>query len=612
MTLIGKTSARDFRLRAIGFIAAGILSALPASAQWISQSIPLVKGWNAIFLHVDDTHESLNSIIDANTNIPVTEVWRWNPPSTRQITDAQEPGEVLSEWSSWVRGVSNSVLQRMKGDTAYLVHAQTNYTWTIKGRPVPPRHIWTSSGLNLLGFPTAPTNPPTFAAFLGAASSNDLQFTDANTKIYRYRGGELTNNPVQIQSSGRTSNQVVRGQAFWINSGSVFNRYFGPFEVSLAGDKGPNFGDGGSSYRFRLSNLSRSNITVTLKLLPSETEPAGEDEIVGVPPLIIRGAMNVTNLTYAYQSLPVGGSNSWTLTPIGAQGSEIEVVLGLDRTAMPPTPGSYVAGILRFTDSLNFTEVHVPVEATTASLGGLWVGGASVTMVDTYLKSYESAPGDQLATDTNGAYVVTGIRTNLSAVPAAYPLRLIVHSQTNGSARLLQRVYHGMNSASNLVVATRESALDPRYLSSARRISSTQLPWSEANTGWPFQGGDFAWGGALTARVTTAYDDQASNPFLHTYHPDHDNRIADFSTLQPRGAESYSIERDIGFQITPPGDDFGSRITAGQTLSGTYSETIRLKSLTRPDATTDTRTYTVRGFFSLSRISGITTLTTPP
>ena len=34
----------------------------------------------------------------------------------------------------------------------------------------------------------------------------------------------------------------------------------------------------------------------------------------------------------------------------------------------------------------------------------------------------------------------------------------------------------------------------------------------------------------MATTVTLSYNDQASNPFLHTYHPDHDNLDATFST----------------------------------------------------------------------------------
>ena len=69
-------------------------------------------------------------------------------------------------------------------------------------------------------------------------------------------------------------------------------------------------------------------------------------------------------------------------------------------------------------------------------------------------------------------------------------------------------------------------------------------------------------GGTLTATATIAYDDQASNPFLHTYHPDHDNLDAFFQNEQPIGYESYQIMRQFTLVISPPGSDFASMTTS--------------------------------------------------
>src|SRR6185503_21259748 len=120
------------------------------------------------------------------------------------------------------------------------------------------------------------------------------------------------------------------------------------------------------------------------------------------------------------------------------------------------------------------------------------------------------------------------------------------HNPTNGNAVLLQRVYYGLDQFTNVVVASGESALHPGYLKAARRISSTFLPWTVGNTGWPLSGN---LGSAQTLStllpVTLPFSDPAANPFLHTYHPDHDNLNVTFDASQPQGLESYTVERTI-------------------------------------------------------------------
>jgi hypothetical protein len=588
-----------------------LLTIVPASAQWITQSLDLKAGWNAVFLHVDASYTTLDALVAADASNPIIEVWRWNPPSTTQFTDSPQNPNAGSEWTGWIRTQTGGSLQRLLGDVAYLVRVGTNaatYTWTIKGRPVVPRHEWTITGLNFVGFPTLPSNPPRFDAFL--AQSPELQ--TANPEIYSYNGGDLgPNNPSRLLQTLYRNTPVKRGQAFWIRSGTVFNRYFGPFEVALSSPAGVDFRDNVSAYALRLRNLSISSLTINLRLTPSETPPPGQSNIVATPPMLIRGALNTTNLTYGYTNLPTASVRSWTLAARGLPGSEIEVVLGLNRSLITANPGSLLAGVLEFTDSLGQLRVDVPVSAVSASSAGLWVGGASVNQVRHYLKSYERDAANNPVATPDGNYVVTNLDTSLGGVPRAFPLRLIVHNPEVGNAVLLQRVFYGLDANTNLIVATGESALAPAYLKDARRISAVHLPWTSTNTAWLFNG-RLRSQTNLTATVALGYDDQASNPFLHSYHPDHDNLNETFKTVRPQGSESYSVQRDITLNVTPPADDFSSLVAAGLKLTGDYTETITVRGLARAGGLFDTRQFEVHGVFSLNRVSDTPTLALAP
>jgi hypothetical protein len=199
----------------------------------------------------------------------------------------------------------------------------------------------------------------------------------------------------------------------------------------------------------------------------------------------------------------------------------------------------------------------------------------------------------------------------MQPVPMAYPLRLIVHNPASGPATLLQRVYYGFNAVSNAIISNQESALARNLLGASRRLSASHLPWSDANPGWDLSGA-LAPGVTLTASVTTGFNDQAANPFLHTYHPDHDNLNATFKNELPQGSESYTVVREITLSVKPPANDFNSRIAAGLQLAGDYLETIRVQGLARAGNTFDTRQFEVRGAFELNRINEIPTLTRVP
>jgi len=580
-------------------------------AHWLTQSFDLRAGWNAVFLHVDASHASIAQHLASYPAASIEEIWLWRPPTSlaQFVQNPQQPTTGGSQWLSWKRlEAGTSPLQTLIPNAAYLVRVRSdiaNYPWQLKGKAAAPRYQWTSSGLNFFGFPTVPAAPPVFEDFL-AQSPPDFQQT---AEIYRYPGGDLgPGNPLGIVALRATP--VRRGEAYWIRAGEVYNRYYGPFEVVAGGTGLVSFGDALGSVSLRLRNLTPGRLTVALNLAASEVPPAGQPAITGTPPLLVRGERSLTNLTYGYTRLPVGTPQSWTLAAYGQPGSETEIVLGLDRSVLTGNVGDLLAGLLQFTDSLGQSRVDIGVSATIGSTAGLWVGGAAVTQVGHYLKTFERGADERPLVTTGGHYIVTGTNTSLGGVPATYPLRLIVHNPASGPAVLFQQIFHGLNAAANPVVASRESSLARSRLAEAHRISAAHLPWSAGNAGWDFNG-NLALGVNLTTRVTNRFDNHSSNPFLHTYHPDHDNLDPRFKKEAVQGSESYTIVRDITLKVTPSGDDFAARTSVGQSLNGAYAETIRLLGLARPGNTVDTREFEVRGIFTLNRISDIPVVTRP-
>ena len=910
--------------------AALLLTVASARAQWLTQSFTLKPGWNAIYTHVDASYLSLDNLVP-DASGPVAEVWLWKPTfSTIQFITSPTNSSLDSRWAVWTsaRGDTDT-LTTLVGNGAYLVNnrATTNYVWTVKGKPVPPTYQWTTTGLNLLGFPTPTTSPPNFTSYLTPAPGLDLSKTLQNAAhVFRYQGGNLgSTNPVEVVSVAAPTTPVTRGQSFWVTgSTNYYNRYYGPVEVALQNTAGIPYGDTLGTYSLRLKNLTTTTRTVTFNLVASETPPAGQLAIAAVPQLLVRGALSPTTLTYAYTVL---AGQQFTLTPQGQVGSELQVVLGLNRTAMTAASGSLYAGILRITDTAGLQQTDVPVSATVPNASGLWVGSASINQVGQYLKSYPkvdttqtdqtaqinaaaaaasrppngaempgaqwlaretnfnrgysaiassldgrtlvaaaatngalyvsqdfgtswttrdtnrswaeltcsadgsimvgtvfngpiyvssnygtnwaatasgsaawvglagSADGNKLAavvqngtlstssdrtnwvsrsgagtrnwssvamsadganlvasvnpgqiytsadggvtwranafstnwtavassadgttllaavnpgflyrstdagatwnavattnrwnsvasstdgrrlaatvangqiytsddagvtwtardqnrnwddiissgdgtrlaavvnggaiytlsrtfasytvdsttglvTDQNGLYLSSGVNTNLAKVANVFPLRLILHNRSAASQiSLLQHVYVGQGTnTTNTVVATRESLLDPAQLASARRITATHLPFSRSNTVWT-NSGTFNPGSVVTFTVTTGYKDQTSNPFLHTFHPDHDNLDANFKTVLPRGVESYDITRTLKLTFTPAGNDFASLTAAAQSRSGTYEETMTIGA--QGGASRDFR---LSGSFTLQLISPIATLTIP-
>jgi hypothetical protein len=81
------------------------------------------------------------------------------------------------------------------------------------------------------------------------------------------------------------------------------------------------------------------------------------------------------------------------------------------------------------------------------------------------------------------------------------------------------------------------------------------------------------WGESASFTVLLGYN-ASTNPFVHSYHPDHDNWDARFEEQLENKEESYTVERKITFDFspTPPAglNEPGWGVT---TLGGTYTET---------------------------------------
>jgi hypothetical protein len=585
-----------------------LLWILPAGAQWITQTNQLKGGWNAVYLHVDASHAPISEVLAAATSID--EVWLWSPPTGEQFFDSpQAPTESGSQWSKWTRSLGpSSPLQRLIPNSAYYVRvndSRTEYAWTVKGKPVAPRYQWSGSGLNFIGF-SSPSGPMGYERFFLPASA-----LLESAEIYRSPGGAFgSGNPLRLFDYARTT--FTRGEAVWMRLNTGFNRYFGPFEVSLPGSRVISFGAEGTQYSFRLSNQSATTNTITLRLIASETPPSGQTNIVGVPPILVRGTIDPATLLYSSVRLITDttdaetdadtGIFTWTLPPKGRPGSDVQVVLGLARDQMLGNPGDLSAGVLQLTDDQGLMRMDLGVTAVKSSLAGLWVGEAQVSQVVQYLVNYQRDPvGNPVIklTETNGVYAVLTTNAVLGPVPRAFPLRLIMHDDGTNSF-LMQRVFLGTDITTNPIVAIEQRFLDPDRLGSARRISAAHLPWSAANTPWPMT----LVSNVYRASIVTPYDSVGVNPFVHQYHPDHDNLNASFTQVLPKGRESYDVTRTIWLSPQVAPTDYLGQTAGSLERKGIYDETITVEG-----AGGSTRTFKVVGTFSLNRISSIPTLT---
>ena len=535
-----------------------------AQAQWQSTTYTLKGGWNSIYLHGDASYATLDAIFASQT--AVQEVWRWNPnPTQVQFTTSPLiPSAGTAEWSTWVRGGSANSLGQMIGQTAYLVKcsglSSNSYSVTIPQKVMPPSATWVRNGANLMGFPskltgTYPTMSSYFATFPAAIASN--------VKIYKYVGGDLgPGNPLQVFST--SSEKLDRNQSYWFDT-KVVGSFYAPVEISLSNGSGIDFGRTGSTVTVRLLNRSATVSTVTIAPVVSSNAPTGQEAITGSVPLRRRTFDAATA--------------SWTETAISAAFTEVvgpnaavELTFGIDRTAMTGSSNAFYASLLRFTDSSNLYDILLPVTARKASLAGLWLGDAVVGGVESKTAGYIG-----------------------TATAQTYSLRYIVHVDDAGNARVLSQVFLGLlaGESPQSGICTVESALSVADKASARRIVAAHLPLDRV-----LDGGTMALGGSLSCTISTPFNDPTS-PFVHQYHPDHDNKSG--TTALVSGQESYDLSRAVTFNFAATAPEGVSATGYGSNvIAGSYTEVL---TGLRKDS------ITVTGTFTLRRVSEIGILT---
>ena len=565
-----------------GLTLVSVLCATAVQAQWQSTNYALKGGWNAIYLHGEATHATPDALFAANPE--VLEVWRWNSnPSQVQFTNSPLlPTPGTPEWSKWVRGAVGSSLVHLSGQSAYLVRcagaATDTYTVPIVQRPLPPSSTWVRNGANLLGFPgrNLAGNSPSFSNYFATFPAAIA----ANTKVFKYIGGELNaSNPLQIFSP--TSERLDRNQAYWFSS-EVVGNFYAPVQITFSTTDGLGFGRSGSVITARVMNRTAAVMSLTITPVASNTAPPGQELITGPVPLTRRTLDNTAN----WVETPIMGAYTEVIAP----GTSVEWSYGIDRGVMTAgAPGALFASMLRFTDSANLFDIVIPATARKSSFAGLWIGEASVTAVES--KGQSDA-------------------VNPTAHP--FPLRYLLHVSDDGTARVLSQVFLGPLAAAphEFGLCTKQSGLRADTKASARRITATHLPLDKVLDG-AAGSGSVAIPGTLTRTISLPFND-ATNPFVHQYHPDHDNKNAKGQALVA-GQESYNITRQVTFTFTasPPAGSLATTGWGSSIIGGTYAEVIQ--GLHRDTTGVGTGNgLQLTGSFELRRASELGTLNVTP
>jgi hypothetical protein len=554
------------------FLLISLLGLASAPAQWITRSYPLVTGWNGIWLEGDASYTTVADLFAAYP--AVTEVWRWNPNAdqTNFVQTPSEPTTASDEWTVWKRNDSNEqLLSRMVANSSYLIRSTAAATLSVKQLVVPPTATWLISGANFLGFPSAPgsqtTSAPTLSRYLASYPSASTTVLAPTTKIYKYIGGELgPGNPLQVAPGTET---LEKGKAYWFNVATVGN-FTAPVEYEVASSAGLAFGRTQAVMSVGITNRSTTSLTLTVALGASESAPGSQPAVSGGVPLTQRVFNSSTN---SYTETPMGGSFTVTIAASG----RTTLDFGIDRSQMTGTADAFYASILRFTDSAGLSDVSLPVSGQTASTAGLWLMNTQVSQVD----STVSGSG--------------------SSTPQPFPLLFLAHVDSAGNARLLSEAFVGKLTTTgnpvgiciseSRVLGFSASDLKPvRYFASQMPTSITSITGTSTSIT-----GTMATGSTLSWTIPIAFNDP-TNPFVHNYHPDHDNLDAKGQALVA-GQESFTINRNCQFTFTSSSPDGNYVAGWGTTMfGGTYLESI---------SGLHKQVLQVRGTFRMQRLSEI-------
>ena len=563
----------------------------------VTQTFSLRSGWNAIWIEVEPTNAAIASVFGA---LPVESAWTFKARDAAldYIQDASEPIWNRDRWMSWVpanrpESLANNLFVVTR-HRPYLLKLTAPATLTVTGTPALRVLPWVPDAYNLRGFPVDAGAPPTFQQFFSASTAHYDAGAGRIQPMYR-----LASDGSWERVNGTDS--MDHGTAYWVFSKGGSDS-MAPFSARLVlGGATLDYGLETSEYELRTENHRGSAISATI----------GELGAPG-PTVLLKAGTTVTGLR-AWDVMPALHSQSL------AGGASKEVSIAVNRLSM--TALSYDS-VLEIRDNAG-TRFLAPVSVRRRSLGaptaqssvGLWLGVVEVSGVNEVHSG--TLQTNRLDTDLTPLEIVrTGVSATTRPTRSSFNLRLIVHVDSNGTARLLKEVTqmwkdgtYAVNGEGQQVIATpgryvlvtnpakfseykgiasRDDALTGRRLSSVGFDFPGSGP-GNTNNFLPLTG-NFVVNGFVTGSINLS-PDFATNPFKHKYHPDHDN----FGPLTERPLryreEAFPITREIRleFAATDPGGgvavaDYGYNHIAGvyrETVTGLHREPIRVSGVFR-------------------------------
>ncbi len=605
-----------FGFSSMALCAAVILFCATAHAQWKSQQVTLVPGWNAVHLEVEPESSKIGAVLQ---DLPVESVWYWNG-RFRSVQFLADPDELLVDDPNWLVWFPPSTPQAaanrlfsLRGGSRYLIKlgGTQQVTLTLRGVPATQQVDWLTDSFSLVGFKIDPFSPQTFGDFF--ADSDAHQSSDAFWRL----------NTQGVWEPVSRSNFMRPGEAFWARTdgASIFQ---GPLTVSALPGDSLDYGRLADTLAFTVTNNSSQPKTLSFTSIPSDPPPsASSPSIAGAVPLSL--VRFVTNDPTRTKELVPLTSTPQTLIIDPGKSREVRVTIRRSELAdIPAGTNSYYQSIVKVSDGEGAL-IEIPARALAPNQNdGDFVRGTLSEQGRTRGSSASPYSGLWVGTVTLDS---VSVPANLAAPQRLeqssgdFPFRILLHVDDNGDVRLVKQVTlmaKTENNATRIVLVTEDEQLDDFEGVFSRdgelvgqRISSINFPFFDeasqpGNTlpmlaGTEFEDGDDATTDTLIFNVAMDYDDPV-NPFMHRFHPDHDNLDAlfepfdedsvdvvgdsapDLAYADTNNKESFSILREVEFKFSGR-DPVDAANTSADWLStrvgGLYTE--RIYGLYRTD-----------------------------
>lgn len=626
-------------------VAALLLASLSLRAQTLTQTFTLQNGWNAIYLEVTPTDGTPTTLF---AGLPVASVWT-RVDKLSSVDFIQDPAEATFNQPGWLKWCPPpqpafvSDLKTILGQRAYLVKLTNGpVAWQVTGQPAVRAIQWVTDAWNLRGFPVASGGPPTFRTYFQCSTNHYDAVGSRLRGVYRLGANG-------IWALANPDMPMREGEACWVYCQGA-SSFTGPLELSLDSGDALSFDQALERINAKFQNRDAGTRAVTIV----QASPV----IAG---LLAYQRFNATNgLEWADLPSPY----SFTLT----NGNPTTLTLGIRRSLMPGTNYATVldvsdgqgthyaipvaaqrvtlssAGL--WVGSVTVNAVSEPHFGSLATNLYALVNGRPAPLTDpglvvttnqvpvfTNLDSTIVTTNQLVVQTTNGLQVPVYEKIERSVgaqVPTPtkneFTMRVLLHVDNTGQARLLKEVvqmwrdgtytndangYQAVDKPGTYVLLTRDALLSQFKgavlkdgVPIGRRLSAIGFDFDGQGTNHMPLAGTFAPGQSLTGTIQIS-SDYPLNPFLHRYHPDHDNLDANFNPItDPAKKEAYAVTRQLEFDFAAgAAPSAASPDPAFTSMEGTYHET--LTGLHK-------QPINVQGTFKLSRASFIAELNPSP